>query len=492
MAAQNFPINPSQSVGRFRTAGTDADKATAGVCRVLGDLIEIEVSEALTPWVKADHDANSVRVTPVPEGADFVVHGDIPFQPAQLTFLGARTTHRRAVHVPIGGAPELHRIRADWCVAGAHIDGPDTLFTAVRARFAHLELWAQSEGVGLTYIYEPTTEVTLKFVPPTSETVPFTEFDQNATLMLETSGTVSPPDVWGGQIRTKNYLALEGLTGWTLEEVLARFVRPVQTLLTLLAGKQCDVLQFEVKIDDRWCQVYGDSINPDAALPAVDTLLLRREGLSLDVLASWCGLTRRLAPAPQVVAAALAGSFQTVEAEALAMTTTAEGLDRVLYPDSVRFSKTEVAETVSAIETSGAPDRVSKELISALNLYFAEDSYPTRIKRLATDVAKAEPRCVGEITKWKNGIRELRVGLAHALGADDEASDDALWRMVSRVRSLRWALLIRMLQVAGVPDETLGGAVSSAEEFNRDERMWKARLPSVYPTPMAADETAKA
>lgn len=490
MAVQKFPADPSQSVGRFRIAGTDADQAAAGVCRVQGDLIEIEVSEALTPWVTAQHDPNSVTIKPVPEGDDFVVHGDIPYQPGQLTFLGARTTQRRSVHVPIGGAPALHRIHADWCIAGALIDGPDTKFTAIRARFTHLELWAQSKGVGLTHMYEPTTEVTLKFVPPATETVPFTEFDQNAELKLETKGTISPPDVWGGQIRTKNYLTLGGLTGWTLEEALARFVRPVQTLLTLLAGGQCDVLQVEVKIDDWWCQVYGDSINTDAALPTVDTLLMRREGLSLGVLASWCGLTRRLTPAPQVVGAAVSGSFQTVEAEALAMTTTAEGLDRVLYPDSFRFTKEEVAATVAALEASDAPEKVNKELVSALNLYFAEDSYPTRMKRLATDVATAVPRCVGEIVKWKNGIRELRVGLAHALGTENDATDDALWQMVSQVRSLRWALLVRILQEAGVPDETLGEAVSAAEEFKRDEKMWQAQLPLVYPKPKA-DKVAK-
>lgn len=490
MPAQKFPTDPSQSVGRFRIVGSDADAATAGVCRVQGDLIEIEVSEALTPWVKAQHHTNSVTIAPVPEGGDFVVHGDIPFQPAKLTFLGARTTQRRTVHVPIGGAPELHRIRADWCIAGAHIDGPGTKFTAVRARFTHLELWAQSTGVGLTHIYKPATEVTLKFVPPATETVPFREFDQNAELQLETTGTMSPPDVWGGQIRTKNYLALEGLTGWTLEEALAGFVRPIQHLLTLLAGRRCDVLQFEVKIDDSWCQVYGDSINPNAVLPTVDTLLLRRESLSLDVLAAWCGLTRRLTPAPQVVGAALSGSFQTVEAEALAMTTTAEGLDRVLYPDSFRFTKEEVADTVAALNASDAPENVRMELVNALNLYFAEDSYPSRMKRLATDVATAVPRCVGEITKWKNGIRELRVGLAHALGAEDKATDDALWQMVSRVRSLRWALLVRILQEAGVPDETLGEAVGAAEEFKRDEKMWQAQLPDVYPK-QGADMGAK-
>lgn len=490
MAAQKFPRDPSQSVGRFWIASADADKAQAGVCRVQGDLIEIEVSEALTPWMEAQNDPNCVTIKHLPEGGDLVVQGEIPFQPAQLTFLGARTTHRRTVHLPFAGAPELHRVRADWCIAGAHIDGPNVTFTAVRARFTHLELWAQTHGIALTHIYKPTTEVALKFVPPTTETVPFTQFDQAAALKLETTGTMSPPDVWGGQIRTKNYLTLEGLSGWTLEEALARFVRPVQTLLTLLAGQQCDTLLFEVQVDGRWCQVYGDSINPEAALPTTDTLLLRREGVPLEVVASWCDLTRKLTPVPQVVAAALSGSFQTVEAEALAMTTTAEGLDRVLYPHSFRFTEEEVANTVAALRTSDAPANVRKELISALNLYFREDSYPTRMKRLASDVSTAVPRCIGEITKWKNGIRDMRVGLAHALGAEDEGGDDALWQMVSKVQSLRWALLIRMLQEAGVADETLGEAVTSSEDFKRDEKMWHAQLPAVYPKPKP-DEAQK-
>ena len=50
-----------------------------------------------------------------------------------------------------------------------------------------------------------------------------------------------------------------------------------------------------------------------------------------------------------------------------------------------------------------------------------------------------------------------------------------------QAQSLRWTLLVRMLQEAGVPDETLGGAVGGAEEFNRDEKMWQARLPHRLP-----------
>jgi hypothetical protein len=314
VAVQKFPTDPSQSVGRFRISGTDPDGARAGVCRVLADLIEIDVSEALTPWVQAEHHLDSVSIKPVPEVGDFVVHADIPYQPGQLTFFGARTTQRRTVHAPIDGAPQLHRMRADWCIAGAHINGPDAKFTAVRARFTHLELWAQRNGLGLTHMFKPSTEVRLAFAPPEAETVTFAEFHQEAELKLETAATIRNPNVWGSQIQTKNYLVLDALTGWSLEDMLARFVRPVQTLLTLLAGTQCDVLQLEVMVDDRWCCVYGDSINSEATLPAVDTLLLRRELLPLDVLATWCGLTQRLTPAPQVLAAALSGSFQTIEA----------------------------------------------------------------------------------------------------------------------------------------------------------------------------------
>jgi hypothetical protein len=486
MAIQRFPSDPSQSVGRFWVAGGDEDNAAAGVCRVEGDLVEIEVSEPLTPWAEAKHELNSVTVKPLPEGGDFVIHGNIPFNPGLLTFIGARTSHRRTVGVPLSGGPELHRVRADWCIAGAHVDGPDTQYTEVRARFTHLELWAQSFGVDLTYIYEPTTEVTLTFVPPAAVEAPFVEFGEAAELKLETTGTMSPPDVWGGQIQTKNWLALEGLSGWTLDEALARFVRPVQTLLTLLAGRQCDVLQVEVKVDDRWCAVYGDSVKPDPALPKDDTLLLRRDGLSLEVFGAWCGMTKRLSPTPQVVAAAVSGSFQSVEAEALALTTTAEGLDRVLYPNSYRFTKDEVADAVVALASSDVPVKVRKELVSALNLYFAEDSYPTRMKRLATDVATAVPQCVGEITKWKNGIRDERVALAHALGGDNNDAGDALWAMHAQVRSLRWALVVRLLQEAGVPDETLTESVSQSEEFKRSEKMWRAQHPGIFPAAQAA------
>lgn len=106
MNVQMFPSDPSQSVGRF--TGNDADNSAAGVCRVRSDLIEIEVSERLTPWVRAAYDFELGEDRTGGRWAAFVLHGDI----TQLACLGAHTTHRWAVYVPIDGAPEFHRASA--------------------------------------------------------------------------------------------------------------------------------------------------------------------------------------------------------------------------------------------------------------------------------------------------------------------------------------------------------------------------------------------
>ena len=379
--------------------------------------------------------------------------------------------------------PELHRLRADWCVAGAHVPSIETRFSAVRARFTHLEPWARLNGVVTRVAQAPRTEVSLTFVPPGAVVVPFEQFQENATLRLETLGSLPPSSVWGGSVQTQNRLALEGLSGWTLEQGLSRFVRPIQALLTLLAGERCDVLEYEVQVDDRWCSVYGDQVNTGAPRPADASLLLDRVDLPLGTMARWCGLTSELSPGPHVLAAAVAGSFQTIEAEALALTTTAEGLDRVVNPASRRFTEDEVAESIAKLRASEVPENVRDQLISALSLYFAEDSYPTRMLRLASRVAAAAPGCVGKPAKWKASMRDLRVGLAHALGTAEDDSERALFTMVAQVRCLRWTLLVFLLQEGGVPDDTLQAALRASRRYERDERFWTATLPQVFAIP---------
>jgi hypothetical protein len=452
---------------------------SSGLCRVEPTGIEVEVTDPLTTWMEAEHAVEGVTIRRAPEPDDLVVHGSLPFTPQKVTFFDARTVTRRAMALPFGDVqdddPQLHHLRADWCIAGAHVPSPSTTFDAIRVRFAHLELWARETGIDMRYVYGPSTEVTIKFVPPPDLEVPFVEFSEDATLRLRTVGTLPAPSVWGGQIRTKNWLVLDGLSGWTLDETFTRFVRPVQTLLTLLAGEQCEVLNFEVEVDEEWCPVFSTAIKADTPQPEENSMLmlLNREQLPLETIATWCGTATQLSPTPHIVAAAVAGTFQTVDAEALALTTTAEGMDRALYPDSRRFTEDEVAASVAGLKASEVPAKVRDAMISALNLYFHEDSYPTRMKRLATEVSVAAPDCVGNPTKWKDTMRQLRNGLAHALGDSGESEVEPLVLMHARVLSLRWALQIRLLQAAGVPSEVIAEALETLQRFQRDQRFWR-------------------
>ena len=482
MAVARFPEDVTQSVGRFWVSGGDTPRMSSGLCRVEPTGIEVEVTAPLTTWMETEHAVDGVTLRRAPEPDDLVIHGSLPFPPQKVTLFDARTVTRRAMTLPFGDVqdeePQLHHLRADWCIAGAHIASPSTTFSAVRVRFTHLELWARETGVDMRYIYKPSTEVTIKFVPPADTEVPFVEFSETATLRLRTVGVLPAPSVWGGQIRTKNWLVLDGLSGWTLEEAFARFVRPVQTLLTLLAGEECTILNFEVQVDDEWCPVFHADIKGGAPQPDADSMLmlLNRDKLPLETIAAWCGTATQLSPTPHVVAAAIAGTFQTVDAEALALTTTAEGMDRALYPDSRRFTEEEVGASVAGLKDSTVPANVRDAMVSALNLYFHEDSYPTRMKRLATEVSAAAPDCVGNTSKWKDSMRELRNGLAHALGDSEVGDVDPLLLMHARARSLRWALQIRMLQAAGVSSELMAEALEDLQRYQRDRRLWQRHL----------------
>lgn len=407
-----------------------------------------------------------------------------------MTFLGARTAGRQVVNIfPTDNAPQLHRLQADWCIVGAHIDDPDAKFEAVRARFTHLELWSRSGGVELSLMLVPSPQSTITAKSVDETEVPFRVLDENARLRVSSVRSVSPPGPWGAHINTYEWLELHDLSGWTLDEALTRFVNPVQALLTVLAGEKCSVTHLEVQVDGLWHAVYGGQVRPNAPRPDDEELLLDSHAIPLETLVMWCEVANRVSPAPQIVASAVGGEFATVEAEARALTTTAEGLDRALYPESRRFSKDHVGKSITALKASEVPDEIRDALIQALDQYFYEDSYPMRMKRLADEVAEAVPRCVGTTKRWKREIANLRIGLAHALHEKSGSTDDEIRTMHAKVRSLRWAIILRLLREAGVPAETLHTAVNASRTFQRDERIWRRRLPKVFSEPDIAKPT---
>ncbi|MEU4396841.1 HEPN domain-containing protein [Kribbella sp. NPDC023855] len=483
MSVLKFPLNAEQSTGVFWLAGTDPSGAVGGVCRVSGSDIEIEVTSPLTPWMEWDSGEQSVRARRIPEEKDLVLFGQLPVFPGPLTFVGARTVARRATTVPGASAgPELHRLKADWCVASVHLEKADMQFSAVRARFTHLELWARTQDLEMTQRTTRPLQTTVVYSPVDATVTAFSEYGESASMRLTSGATVGMPGPWGTFVKTFDWLELDGLSGWTIAECLTRFIRPVQNLLTLLAGEACEILQIEVKADDRWCAVYGSPVKPMAPQPEDQKLLLDKAELPLEQLASWCGLVGKLSPVPYVVASATAKEFATVETEALALTTTAEGLDRVLYPNARRFTAEDVEATIGELEGTSIPETVRAALVQALKQYFYEDSYPTRMGRLAEYVSAVASTCIGRPNRWKSEITSLRIDLAHALGQRPGSSDEAILLMHARNQSLRWALLIRILLETGVPPEVLSRALEESERYRRDSKRWRRQLPNLFPS----------
>lgn len=479
MAIEKFPADVAQVVGQFWAAGEDSAVKSDGFCRVDGKEILIDVARPLTPSHAYVEITKGLEVHQVPEPDDFVVHGKIPIRPSLVSFLGAWTQTRRSELDPLSTsgddpAPELHRIRADWCIAGAHVGSAEQKFDGFRARFTHLELWADHSGLSTTILTQTPVEVSVKFQALKDLQAPFTAFDEDATLRLGAVGTLPAPTVWGSEIRTSNRLTLEGLSGWTLSEAFSRFINPVRSLLTILAGEHCELTELQVKVGDTWCGVFGDPVNAGAERPAnrPRSMLLTRDQFSLDLIGDWCTTVADLSPTPHVVAAALSGAFQTVETEALVLATTAEGLDAALHPDSRRFSEEEVKESTKALKRSDVPKRVRNELSSALGSYFYEDSYPMRMQRLAEAVTEAVPDCVGEPRRWKDAMRVLRNDLAHSNKDDSGDTQAAILSTYALSRSLRWALQIRLLQRAGVSSEGLAEAIGMSELYRRDRKHW--------------------
>lgn len=371
-------------------------------------------------------------------------------------------------------------LRADWVILGAHVLTHTPKFTAVRARFSHLERWAAHDGISWGVPSESGVDAVLTYSKPADITTPYTQHSESATLRLRNQGECSPPKNSSARVYSKCWLELEGLSGWNLDEAFERFINPVRSLMAILAGEAADVLEVEVLADGRWCSVFGGHIkgvvDPDGG--SGEQMLLSRDAFPLERIDAWCGSTALLSPVPYVVEAALSDVFSSVEVEALQLTTGAEGMDNVLHPDSRRFTEQEVEDAKRALKTSEMPENVRNALSSELGSYLYKQSYPARMLRTAEAILPVAPRCVGEPKRWKVAMRDLRNNLAHANIGGEDLDVEQIRTIHAQSRSLRWVLQIRLLQQAGVPDRELQVAMSGSKQFRRDAKLWEGMFTS--------------
>ncbi|WP_063038385.1 HEPN domain-containing protein [Nocardia grenadensis] len=146
----------------------------------------------------------------------------------------------------------------------------------------------------------------------------------------------------------------------------------------------------------------------------------------------------------------------------------------------MRFEPDEIESAKTAVSATEMPSRIRDSLISALDTYWAEKSYPQRIQQLAEPVAEAVPACIGKLNRWKSAIVDQRVSLAHGISGDEPRTPDDLVKMSSLTTSLRWMLTLRLFLAAGVGADQLHSAVQGSERFASDARRWKRDWPRIY------------
>lgn len=484
VAFEKFPDPTAESIGQFQVVDSDGEGQSpqrTGVLRFSENRVSLEISPGFTPtvkwterpsggWVGSHNDSEPAR---------FVVLGSLAVTPSAVTLWGARTTRRRSIGFakPDEEAPGNHEMRTDWCLVGDHVPDETQLFGEIRVEVTNLHDWA---GI-------PTTTHTIpkSGSGPRGFSVDLPDAPQadlinpSGQVRLIPSATISPPAFDGFKVSTNTVAAFNINGGLALTDTLSRIATPIASLMTLLSGAESSVRRLELAEGDISVNVLGYQIDAEAPKSAGE-LFLSRGDVGDEFLPRWLELAPRVSPVPQILAAAWSGEFASVDTEALTLATAAEMLHRRLYPNAKRFSESQIERAVEALRDMAVEEPVKESLLNALGTWWADKSYPQRLKEIAEPVAEAVPSAVGKIGRWKEAVRAQRVAGAHGLGEEESGPTPDILDVHALNQSLRWVLKFRLLLEAGVAPEQLAAAAQRSQRYEAAVRQWNDRLPHIF------------
>lgn len=488
--ADQFPGQMSETIGQFRvvpTGGSAGDpevQKRTGVLRFRDNAIEVEVSPAFTPTVTWTEPHPGTYAGSPPQRRitdDAVILGLVASNPGEVSLWGLETAAQRSFGFPTPRKAELSRevVAADWCLVGGHFPSDQTEFGTVTLDMTGLHGFSALPSirvempdkgmVPLRWVYDPPDAA----VGSTSAPLPGkVRLDPLATMP-----TLGGPDV---SVTSNTRLKLEFEGTLPLSDVMSGIAIPMTSLLTILSGTDCRVRGLTVSTPEksRPAEVYGDGVDPSAPRDTADLLLTLTHMGGADFIGRWLDLAKRTSPVPQILAAAYADEFTTVETEALSLCAAAETLHRRLYPDARRWTAETVTAGQSGLDSADLPREVRQALRQALGQFMFEPSFPMRIAALGERVAAVLPSCVGRVNRWKQAVTNQRNILAHGL-PDEECSFDAT-RMHYITRSLRWVLTLYLLLEAGAPADQLATITADNRRYRRDLRNWRHVWPTVF------------
>lgn len=197
----------------------------------------------------------------------------------------------------------------------------------------------------------------------------------------------------------------------------------MKTLMTLLSGREAKVLAVEVQVKDQWFEVFGRYVDGGAreARREKTPMMLGTDVFTVEHVVAWLDVVQKLSPVPNVVAAAIAGEFTTVDTPALVMATSTESLDRRLRPDEREFGEDVIGDALEILGETMIDEALRKKILDAVDTYMHEPSMSKRVAELAENVARVAPDCVGRTNRWKQAVTKMRIRGAHGL-ADERAA----------------------------------------------------------------------
>lgn len=444
----------------------------------------MDLAEPLTAGEREVSGPAHPRGTLVLEPADddvqpetVTVHGMLRNFPRLVTLVGASNVSRHQVWGGFVADPGEERLQADYVLLGEHESGVDARFTSATLRVRHLDAWAQLPGISGQYSTDGTS-VTVTHEAPVPEQA---EVAGLGGLVLGSVVTISDPTVRGGGFRRTAELCLDVSTAVTLDELWARFVAPVQVLLTLAVDNHSPPVSLEVRSADsgRWLTVVQpDLVDVDEDLLHVRDVLLTREHLGLAQVARWLSEAGELSPIPDVVATIATATGTTLANQLLELAAACEGLHRRLRPRDRVMSRGQ-ADAARLRARDAVPEEV-RERVNAALAHLEESAYAERLRYLTEIGERAAPGVTGDTAAWQRRVVAVRNGFAHQLPGRRDRTEDEMHEYLVLLRSLRWLLTTVLLQAAGVEPATLASQLTQHQPYLHLCRQAQRWLPAVY------------
>ncbi len=467
----------SEQRGRFWRA-QDPEQSRTGLLERDHREAQVQLDGALTTgWTRvathSDGGTASQEFRPAPQGPRverLLVHGTLDDGEA-VTLVGGHTTHRTSGPFDLlAGGRQL--VSARYALIGAHVPGEQATFVAARLRFAHLDEWANLRSLSVQDGQAGDVHLLRRPPPPrcarTGEGV--------EVGLAQSVSWRQEPSARGAALELEACVTLARLPGLTVDEVWARCVRPLSTLLTLAVGRPGPPVAVTLLEEgQRW---HVDLVHLDMGLddqPTIthEQMLAPYGALVLEHLTSWLDAQSLVGLVGALTAGVQDVSGSTLENQTLQLASACEGLHRRLHDDVAELDKL-TRKSLRHTAANAVPPEHRQLVLDALQ-HVGHTSFRSRLRQLVADVeAQAVAGLTGNREVWLQGAVAVRNELAHRLPDPDETPESRGDRYYCLRMAMYWLLVARLLLASGLDAGVLRDRLSQDRRF----RYWRDELAS--------------